>query len=69
MPALVQTDSHSLHQLALLLLLQQVSSSTVEEVALYNNSGAAYAADTSLMTGLTDLFVVAGNQRCLIHWC
>ncbi|MDB2601879.1 hypothetical protein N9Z60_00005 [Gammaproteobacteria bacterium] len=38
----------------------QVSSSTVEEVAVYNNSAAAYAADTTLMTGLTDLFVVAG---------
>ena len=38
----------------------QVASSTVEEVAVYNNSAAAYAADTTLMTGLTDLFVVAG---------
>ena len=38
----------------------QVSSSTIEEVAVYNNSAAAYAADTTLMTGLTDLYVVAG---------
>jgi len=39
-----------------------VSSSTVEEIALYNNSGAGYTVDTSLMTGLTDLYVAGGNS-------
>jgi len=39
-----------------------VSSSTVEEIALYYNSGAGYTVDASLMTGLTDLYVVGGNS-------
>ncbi len=38
-----------------------VASTSVEEVAVYNNSGAAYSVDTSLMAGLTDLYVVGGN--------
>lgn len=40
----------------------QVASSTIEEIALYNNTAAAYTVDTTLMTGLTDLYVVAGTD-------
>lgn len=39
----------------------ELSSSTIEEVAVYNNTGATYTVDTTLMSGLTDLYVVAGT--------